>query len=254
MRPSPFFPLRPGRRAVLLLLSSAAVAPGLATAADATPDAAVHATQVPRSFTVLYQMQRGRISGSSELGWKRTADGYEAHMTGKVAGFAVLDWASSGGFDAAGVAPRRYVEHRIGKGDRDAVFNRAEGRIGFSGKTDEVALVPGAQDRLSWMIQLPAILAADPAKAKAGTRITLFVVGTRGHAENWIFESLGNDTIRTPAGTLKAVRWARKVGADDETQAEVWLDPTRHFLPVRLRLPLPPLDEPIEFNLAETNP
>lgn len=243
-------PNRSIRRALLLL---AVAAPVLALAAEATPDAEVYATNIPRSFTLAFQMQRGGLRGSSELGWKRTADGYEAHMKGKVAGFAVLDWTSSGGFDAAGIAPQRYVEHRIGRSDRDAVFNKAEARISFSGKGDDIATVPGAQDRLSWMIQLPAILAADPAKTKVGSRIAMYVVGTRGRAETWTFESLGNETIRTPAGQVRAVKWTRKLQSADDAQAELWVDPARKFLPVRLLLPIPPLDEPLEFILADSD-
>lgn len=241
---------RPTRRALLLL---AGAAPLLAAAAEATPDPEVHPTQIARSFTLLYQMQRGGLRGSSEFGWKRSGDTYEAHLKGKVVGIPVLDWASSGGFDAAGVAPQRYVEHRIGKADRDAVFRKSESRIGFSGGKDDVAYVPGVQDRLSWMIQLPAILAADPGKTKTGTRIGMFVVGTRGHADTWIFESLGNESVRTPSGSVRAVKWTRKLASGDENQAELWVDPEHHFLPVKLRLPLPPLDEPLEFNLVDAS-
>jgi hypothetical protein len=242
---------QPTRRALLLL---AATTPLFAVATEAVPHAEVYPTNIARSFAFLYQMQRGGIRGSSEFGWSRSGDGYEAHLKGKVAGFTLLDWASSGGFDAAGVAPRRYVEHRIGKSDRATVFRKADSRISFSDSpSDDVAYVPGAQDRLSWMIQLPAILAADPGKTKAGTRIAIYVVGTRGRADTWVFESFGIEDIRTPAGPVRAVRWTRTLRSSDESPAEVWVDPARKFLPVRLRLHVAPLDEPLEFTLADAN-
>ena len=237
------------RRAMLVV---ATTAPWLALATEGVPEAGVHPTRIARSFTFLYQMQRGGIRGSSEFTWSRTGDGYEAHLKGKVAGFTILDWASSGGFDAAGVAPQRYVEHRIGKSDREVVFRKSEAKISFSdSRRDEIDFVPGVQDRLSWMIQLPAILAADSGKSKIGTRIAICVVDARGRAEVWTFESLGNEDVRTPAGPVRAVKWNRTLRSADEAPAEVWLDPERKFLPVRLRLP--PSNESLEFILAEAN-
>ena len=237
------------RRAMLVLTTTA---PWLAQAAEGAPEAGVHPTRIARSFSFLYQMQRGGIRGSSEFTWSRTGDGYEAHLRGKVAGFTILDWASSGGFDAAGVAPQCYVEHRIGKSDREVTFRKAEAKISFSdSRRDDIDFVAGVQDRLSWMIQLPAILAAAPGKAKAGTRIALHVVGTRGRAEVWTFASLGNEDIRTPAGPVRAVKWSRTLRSDDEAPADVWLDPERSFLPVRLRLPL--ANDSLEFILADAN-
>jgi hypothetical protein len=242
-------PNRCTRRAMLVLT---AVAPLCTAATEGVLEAGVHPTRIARSFTFLYQMQRGGIRGSSEFTWSRSGDGYEAHLKGKVAGFTVLDWASSGGFDAAGVAPERYVERRIGKSDRDVVFKKSEAKISFSdARRDDIAFVPGVQDPLSWMIQLPAILAADPGKSKVGTRIAICVVGAGGRAEVWTFESLGNEDVRTPAGPVRAVKWNRTLRSADEAPAEVWLDPERKFLPVRLRLP--PSNGSLEFILAEAN-
>lgn len=252
--PSNFSRRRIALCAAVLLVSVAAAAaePGAAPAArDA--DVQVYPTRIARSFTVLYQMQRGGIRGSGEFAWKHTGDAYEAHLKGTVAGLALIDWASRGGFDAAGVAPERYVEKRLTKSAREATFVRSESRIDFSGSAPDIPLVPGAQDRVSWLVQLQAILAADPAKAKAGGRIVMPVVGVRGRAETWIFEATGAESVRTPAGTLRTQKLTRALRKPDDTRAEVWVEPARQFLPVRIRLTLPPFDAPLDMTLADVS-
>lgn len=236
-------------------LASLCLLPAWARAAESAPAAPVYRTNVPRSFAFQYQIQRSGIRGSAELSWARTGASYEARLRGTVAGFTVLDWASSGGFDAAGVAPARFVEHRVTKSDRSATFRRSDSRIVFSGsRGHELPLVPGAQDRLSWLVQLPAILAADPALARAGSRVTMFVVGTHGRSGEWTFESAGRETIRTPLRTVHAVKWTRATRKDDDALAEVWLDAERQHLPARMRLTVPAFDGPLEMTLADAGP
>lgn len=240
---------------MLCAAASLAMSPPIASAQAAEPAAAeapipVYPTRIARSFSLLYQMQRGGISGSGEFSWKRTGDIYTSHLKGSIAGFTVLNWASSGGFDASGVAPSRYLESRIGKSDREAVFRRDVSVVDFSGVSPDIPLLPGTQDRLSWMIQLPAILAADPTKAKEGARVAMYVVGVRGRGETWTFESSGAESIKTPSGTIRAIKLTRELHKAEDTRAEVWVDPSRQYLPVRVRLALPPFDAPLELNLA----
>ena len=239
--------------AALLLASSAFAAEPVAAPPARVAEAKVYPTRIARSFTVLYQMQRGGIRGSGEFAWKRTGDAYEAHLKGTVAGLVLLNWASRGGFDAAGVAPERYVEKRLGKSAREAAFVRGESRIDFSGSAPDIPLVPGAQDRVSWVVQLQAILTADPAKAKTGGRVVIPVVGVRGKAETWIFEASGAESIKTPAGTLRTQKLTRTLREPDDTRAEVWVEPARQFLPVRIRLTLPPFDAPLDMTLADVS-
>lgn len=239
--------------AAVLMASVATAAEPVAPPPARDAEAKVYPTRIALSFTVLYQMQRGGIRGSGEFAWKRTGDAYEAHLKGTVAGLALLNWASRGGFDAAGVAPERYVEKRLTKSAREATFVRSESRIDFSGSAPDIPLVPGAQDRVSWLVQLQAILTADPAKAKAGGRVVIPVVGTRGRAETWIFEAAGAESIKTPAGTLRTQKLTRALRKPDDTRAEVWVEPARQFLPVRIRLTLPPFDAPLDMTLADVS-
>lgn len=251
--PSSFLRCRIALCAAILLASSAFAAEPVAAPPAPDAESKVYPTRIARSFTVLYQMQRGGIRGSGEFAWKRTGDAYEAHLKGTVAGLALINWASRGGFDADGVAPERYVEKRLTKSAREALFVRAESKIDFSGSAPDIALMPGAQDRVSWLVQLQAILTADPDKAKTGGQVVIPVVGTRGRAETWIFEASGAESIKTPAGTLRTQKLTRALRKPDDTRAEVWVEPARQFLPVRIRLTLPPFDAPLDMTLVDVS-
>jgi len=156
-------------------------------------------------------------------------------------GFGAVGWASVGGLDADGVAPERHVETRRGREVRAANFRReagpAGGRITFSGPSVEFALLPGTQDRLSWMLQLPAVLEADTSLGQPGREVRLLVAGVRGDAGLWTFTVVDRGPAELPAGTVAdAVHLRREPQRPYDTRVDVWLDPARHHLPVRVRL------------------
>ena len=203
------------------------------TAADATTliEVPVYATRLPPAGRWTYRMQRGLAVGLAELDWAPEAEArYTLRLQGRIAGVTLLDWASQGALDAAGVAPERFALRRRGRDTQAANFQREASKITFSGPTHEVPLLPGAQDRLSWMVQLPAVVAAAPERYAAGTLVRLFVAGARGDADVWTFVVQGIDLLGdTP--TLKLVREPRKLY---DTRTEVWLDPAEHYLPLRV--------------------
>ena len=67
-------------------------------------------------------------------------------------------------------------EKRLRRSERAVNFNRPAdgqpGRITFSASTAEAALRPGAQDRLSWMVQLAARLAGSSPKSTFSVSLT----------------------------------------------------------------------------------
>ena len=204
----------------------------LAAAAATTPiEVPVYATRLPPAGRWTYRMQRGLAIGEAELDWAPEAQArYTLRLQGRIAGVTLLDWASQGALDAAGVAPERFALRRRGRDTQAANFQREAGKITFSGPTHELPLLPGAQDRLSWMVQLPAVVAAAPERHAAGALVRLFVAGARGDADVWTFVVQGVDLLGdTP--TLKLVREPRKLY---DTRTEVWLDPAEHYLPLRV--------------------
>jgi hypothetical protein len=250
-------PPPPGADAAALADERAAPAAQDAAGAPSTADSAVpvYATQMPASASLHYQLQRGAVAGHAQLVWQRRDDGYELSLEGELLGMPVLGSVSRGTIDADGVAPVRLVERRRPRELRAANFQREAQRITFSGPQTEHALRPGAQDRLSWMIQLPAIVQADASLAQPGARVTLFVVGTRGDAEAWHFEVLGREALELPAGAVAdALHLLREPRRPYDTRVEVWLDPARHYLPVRVVLVTVPGGQPLELKLARLSP
>ena len=190
----------------------------------------VYATRLPPAGRWRYRLQRGLAVGEADLRWELLADArYELQLEGRVAGVTLLDWVSQGRIDAAGMAPERFAVRRRGRDRQAANFQRDAGKITFSGPTHELPLLPGAQDRLSWMLQLPAIVAAAPERFAGGATIVLFVAGARGDGDAWTFVVQGLDTL----GDRPALRLLREPRKLYDTRAEVWLDPAEHYLPLR---------------------
>jgi len=211
----------------------------------------VYRTRIPPLTTIEYEILRGGLSGTGELSWRPVSGHYEARLEFTIAGFTLLTQVSQGGFDAAGLAPTRFTDQRARKAARAANFQREAGKITFSGPRDEYALAPGSQDRLSWMIQLPAVLAGEPRRAAAGGEVLLYIAGARGDVDIWDFRSSGMETIETPSGALQAVKFTRTPRTARDTLAEIWLDPKRHYLPVRARLTQGESDGALDLVLRE---
>ena len=221
------------------------------------PAATVPGTQVPTyatqpapAATMVFEMRRGARRGSAELRWRPGAGRYELELEATGFGPQAPGSTSVGGFDAAGLAPERHVDRRRGRDQRAVNFQREGGFISFSGPQLTHSLQPGAQDRLSWMLQLPAILQADPALATEGAQLSLWVAGARGESDVWTFTVQGSEPLDLPGGRVEAaLRLLRRPLRPFDTQVEVWLDPARQHLPVQVLLALQPGGELTELRL-----
>lgn len=225
-------------------------------AADTVPAAdggialPAYATRLPPAATLRYALQRGGASGQAELRWRPGEGRYTLTLDSAGSGLARLGSASEGSLDDRGVAPERYTESRSGRDQRAVNFQAGSGRITFSQPPVQHDWLPGAQDRLSWMLQLPAVLEAGPPLRETGSALRIFVVGTRGEAEVWTFDVLGRETLEVPAGAVPgALHLRRSPRRPYDVQVDVWLDPARHHLPVRLRLLLQPAGSGTELSL-----
>ena len=236
-----------------------APAPGaaLSTLPGPPPAAAVPGTQVPTyatqlasAATLVYAMQRGGRTGRAELRWRPSAGRYELELEAGGLGPQGPGSASTGSFDAAGLAPERHVDRRRGRDQRAVNFQRDGGFISFSGPQLTHSLQPGAQDRLSWMLQLPAILQANPLLATEGAQVSLWVASARGESDVWTFTVQGSEPLDLPGGRVEgALRLLRRPLRPFDMQVEVWLDPARQHLPVQVLLALLPGGEPTELRL-----
>jgi len=209
-------------------------APSLLAAGDEPPP--LYRTRMPPSVTLHYQVRRGFLRGTGQIRWQPDGDRYRLALEANVAGLTLLIQTSEGVIDANGLAPVRFLDQRARRSPQAANFRRDDGRITFSGTGVEWPLVPGSQDRLSWMIQLAGIAAAEPERLVDGGRITMVVVGARGDAGIWTLRYAGRETIETAWGTVHAVKLVREGRSAYDTSAEIWLDPERSYLPAHATL------------------
>ncbi|NUZ04191.1 DUF3108 domain-containing protein [Piscinibacter koreensis] len=195
-----------------------------------------YATRFAPSMTLRYGVRRGFLQGTGEVHWEHTGATYALRLAASVAGLTLIEQTSRGRIDAAGIAPERFTDRRIKRSLQAANFQRDAGVVTFSGKPDAVPLRPGTQDRLSWMLQLPAILDARPELSTPGRTVSIPVVGARSDAGVWVFRSVGPETVETGDGAkVRATKLVREPRDPYDTAVEVWVDPARHHLPVQAK-------------------
>ena len=211
------------------------VASGTLPGADGRPPP-VYRTLLPPKATLHYQVRRGFLRGDGQIRWQPSGDAYRLVLEASVAGLTLLVQTSEGAVDGNGLAPVRFLDQRLRRAAQAANFVRERRRITFSGTTVEWPLVAGCQDRLSWMIQLAGIVAADPALLREGARITMAVVGARGDAAVWSLRYVGREMVETAHGSVSAEKLVREGESANDTTAEVWLDPQRSYLPAHATL------------------
>lgn len=223
--------------------------------ADAEPVAPgqpppVYPTRVPPPVVLNYSLRMNEQVGQARLVWQHQDGRYQLSLSAWGPGGPWLEQRSEGGFDAAGLAPERFIDRRRGRGWRSANFQRERGLISFSGPRQSYPAWPGAQDRLSWIAQLAAIMAAtgsdkslapapDPTQALPGvaaTPLDIFVVDARGLGDVWQLQAGAAQALGTTLGPVQAQPWQREPPRPEGLRVQAWLDPARGHWPVLLRL------------------
>jgi hypothetical protein len=151
-------------------------------------------------------------------------------------GRALSQRESQGWLDISGLKPARQTERLGATGQRAVNFHAERGLITFSASHAPVDYSAGVQDRLSWWVQLPAIVQANPDLLRQGESVALRVVGPMGPSVTWVFNCLGSETVRTQWGDRVLWRWQRRPEHAHGMAVDVWLDPQVHHWPVRVRL------------------
>jgi hypothetical protein len=175
----------------------ASAAAGVTTAAGAASPASpasgnIAGTQplrIPGSVKLSFAAtgQRGASPMQGVFGtleWLQDGSTYDARLTLKLLFATIVSQHSAGRIGPSGIEPERYSESR--KGEVAAHFVRDQGQILFSNNAPPTPLLPGAQDRLSVVMQLGGLLAGDPARYPGGSQITVQTAGTR-EAGTWVF-------------------------------------------------------------------
>ncbi|MET0383015.1 MAG: hypothetical protein ABW032_06290, partial [Burkholderiaceae bacterium] len=233
------------------------------TSTDQAPP--VYPTRAPPPATLRYALVEAgghrTAAGSAELEWMHDGETFSLRLRTSAAGRAGREWRSVGGFDPAGIAPARLVERERERDKRAVNFDREAGRVSFSGASRSFALTPGVQDRWSWIAQLAAIVEAAstshggrPHRIAAGTIWQIRVAGLRGDLEPWEFRVQDDAALPEPAGpghnepsgsierAPALLHLLREPERPYDLRIDVWLSPSRHHLPVGLRMSAPPGD------------
>lgn len=228
--------------------ASAPLGPAWTRGGEALP---VYATRLPPAARLPFELRRGLLSGDAVLDWRPGPEGYELTLEARAFGQTLLAWHSRGVVDGDGVAPQRFTDRRGRRAALAANFRRDVGLLSYSASTVEFPLPRGAQDRLSWMVQLAGILEAEPRLREPGQRISILVTGARADADVWTFVVQGRSALELPVGTVpEALHLLRAPRKAFDTQAEAWLDPARGHLPVRARLATPDSGEATDLLLV----
>lgn len=225
-------------------------------------------TALPPSLVLDYDVQHGSNRGHARLEWRVQPDSASADAIGPARSYALslrglpdsgndalapaghtpvtararaallAHWTSHGTLDADGIAPERFAVARRGRERHAANFRRDIGQISFSGPAHTWPLAAGAQDRLSWIVQLAAILQADPALAGArAARISMMVAGAHGDVGVWTFVAQGTESLPGPGGeAVEAFVFKRLGEHPHDADVEVAVAREVHHLPLRLRL------------------
>ncbi len=214
-----------------------ASAPAAGTGEATTTMAGTQSLRIPGSVTLDFEAT-GQIGASpqrgvfGELVWLHDGTRYDGRLTLKAVFFTLLNWRSTGQIGLSGLEPERYSESR--KAEVASHFARDRGEVVFSNNAPPVPLQPGAQDRMSVMMQLGGLLAASPERYPAGTRIAIQTVGARD-ADVWVFVVGDEEKLSLPAGEYLARKLTRDPRKPFDRKVELWLAPAYGYLPVRIR-------------------
>lgn len=167
-----------------------------------------------------------------ELVWLQDGSRYDARLTLKLLFRTIRSQHSTGKIGPSGIEPERYSESR--KAEVASHFLRDQGQILFSNNAPSVALMAGAQDRLSVMMQLGGLLAGDAARYPAGSQISVQTVGPRD-AGVWVFVVGEEEKVTLPAGEYTVRKLTRSPRRDFDSKLELWLAPAYGYLPVRIK-------------------
>lgn len=192
----------------------------------------------PKAVTLDYHMRRGLLSGTGRLAWQPQGERYVLRLEARLPLLGVLlTQTSVGRLGPQGLMPERFTDERLRRPVRTADFQRPDGPIRFTGRSETAPLQPGMQDRLSWMLQLAWRVQTEARLREPGRELEMPVVGARGDVDLWSFRLQGEQMLSLAGGrTAKTLRYERLAQDPGDHRAEVWLDPALQHLPARARL------------------
>ncbi len=196
--------------------------------------ALTNADKLPGSVLMKYQVEANKFPYklNAELLWQQDDKNYEARLTIGLLGQNRVQ-TSRGQIGLQGLEPIRFSDKY--RSEVAAHFVREKGKVTFSANTPDVPLLAGAQDRLSVMIELAAMIASAPKQYPPATTITIQTIGPRD-ADTWLFTVGETETLSLPNGAQTALKLVRNPRQEFDQKVELWLAPALDYLPARIRI------------------
>jgi hypothetical protein len=193
--------------------------------------------RVPTSMRLKYQVATNKLpfKASAELVWQQDGTRYDARLTLSLFGQTRVQ-NSQGQISAEGLVPLRFADKF--REEVVADFKRDQGKVVFNAGTPDVAILAGAQDRLSVLVQLASLIAGDPARYPKATQLAFQTIGPRD-ADNWLFAVGETQTQQLPGGELRTLKLVRQPRQAVDQKVELWLAPTLGYLPARIKITEP---------------
>lgn len=138
---------------------------------------------------------------------------------------------SRGDVVAGRLRPVDFSDQRTGRSTSRAHFDWTAGTVTMEYKDGPQTrpIPPNTQDRLSFLLAF-AFMPRDV------WPVAMSVVDGRG-ISSYIFDKVGSERVKTPAGEFEAIKVVRrKDGPDDKRSTEIWLASDRQLIPVRIRV------------------
>ena len=167
-----------------------------------------------------------------DLVWLQDGSHYDARLSLSFLFKTFRSQQSTGEIGPTGIEPLRFSDKR--RTEVASHFVRDQNTVVFSNNSPSMPLLAGAQDRLSVVMQLGALMAGDPARYPPGSVIAVQTVGTTD-AEIWTFAVAGEEQLTVQAGEFTVRRLTRNPRKPFDDKIELWLAPALGYLPVRIR-------------------
>ncbi len=196
--------------------------------------ALTNADKLPGSVLMKYQVEANKFPYklNAELLWQQDGKNYEARLTIGLLGQNRVQ-TSRGQIGSQGLEPIRFSDKY--RSEVAAHFVREKGKVTFSANTPDVPLLAGAQDRLSIMIELAAMIASAPKQYPSATTIAIQTIGSRD-ADTWLFTVGETETLILPNGAQATLKLVRNPRQEFDQKVELWLAPALDYLPARIRI------------------
>jgi hypothetical protein len=179
------------------------------------------------------------VGGSASIVWRHDGESYLMHWDFKPTIGRDRTLRSTGRITPSGLAPERFSDKSRNERATHFVRDGAEaGKIVFSNNRPDAPLPPLAQDRVSMMMQLPGLIAADVAAAKPGRVYTLNVAGVDA-LEAWQLKVEAEETMELAGKPSRSLKLVRELRREEDQLLELWLSSDLAWLPARIRITQP---------------